>query len=61
MVREERGMIKAGDKVTKKGDSLDNPTVGKVKRVSGNRAEVDWGFTTGWDTLHSLVPHAEAK
>ncbi len=48
--------IKTGTKVTKKGDSLDAPTIGTVLRVSGNRAEVDWGYTTGWDTLHSLRP-----
>lgn len=48
--------IKTGDRVTKKGDSLDSPTVGTVKRVSGNRAEVDWGAFTGWETVHSLRP-----
>lgn len=47
--------LKEGDKVTKKGDSLDNPDVGTVLRVSGNRAEVDWpGIGAGWNTVHSL-------
>lgn len=46
--------IKVNTRVTKKGDSLDSPTIGTVLRVSGNRAEVDWGYIKGWDTLHSL-------
>lgn len=54
-------MVQAGDKVTKKGDSLDNPEVGTVLRVSGNRAKVDWGKFEGWDTLHSLIVHEKAK
>lgn len=46
--------IEVGSRVTKKGDSLDSPEVGKVKRISGSRAEVDWGWCVGWETLHSL-------